>query len=133
MCEELFEYYLSYVKYLSFPDIVGSTRAENLATAISELSIEEGAACVNTNQVTADLSKETVLSEKSVYSPQQEQETSKSYVDHMISDARVAILFSGGIDSAMIAALADRYMMPLLYKYVSLTFTTTLWRDSSDD
>ena len=103
---------------LSFSDIVGSTRTENVATAISELSVEEGASCFNTNQVMADLSRGTVLSSRSVYSPQQstsEQETSRSFADHMISDARVAILFSGGIDSAMIAALADRYMMPLSY------------------
>lgn len=34
---------------------------------------------------------------------------SQSHDCHMISAARVAVLFSGGIDSAVLAALADRY------------------------
>ena len=85
--------------------------SEKLNTAINGMSIEDKTTSLNTDQTTDGATGGEELGRATgslCHSSTKEQETNKSHDDHMISDARVAILFSGGIDSAVIAALADR-------------------------
>ena len=85
--------------------------SEKLDTAINDMSLEDKTTSLNTDQTTDGATGGEELSRTTgslCHSSTREQEANKSHDDHMISDARVAILFSGGIDSAVIAALADR-------------------------
>ena len=85
--------------------------SEKLNTAINGMSIEDITTSWNIDQTTDGAIGGEELSRAAgslCHQSTREQEASKSHDDHMISDARVAILFSGGIDSAVIAALADR-------------------------
>ena len=85
--------------------------SEKLNTAINGISMEDKTTCWNTDQTTDGATGGEELSWATgsrCHSSTKDQEPNKSHDDHMISDARVAILFSGGIDSAVIAALADR-------------------------
>ena len=85
--------------------------SEKLNTATNGMSIEDKTTSMNIDQSTDGATGGEELSRATgslCHSSTKEQEASKSHDDHMISDARVAILFSGGIDSAVIAALADR-------------------------
>ena len=85
--------------------------SEKLDKAINGMSIEDKTTSWNSDQTADGATGGEELRRATgslCHQSTKEQEASKSHDDHMISDARVAILFSGGIDSAVIAALADR-------------------------
>ena len=97
-----------------------------LNSADNELAVRQDGACFDSCDRIQDKSSETVISGRSRSQAQEstsviserssssaresdsEPGASSSDDVHMTSCARVAILFSGGIDSAVIAALADR-------------------------